>query len=153
MRAIAREAGYSPGALYSYYRAKDHLLSDLAAQSLGFAAKAVRAAGPGEAAVAARALFDYFAARPQEFDLVLTVFQAARAAALRGSGKHGRQLTGRLIAALAPLAERLVALGDEPEAANHRALGLGAEVFGLLMLANSGHLAALGIAPESALGS
>jgi hypothetical protein len=96
-------------------------------------------------------LFEYFADRPHEFDLVLTVLQAARAAGLRDSSEHQRQLTGRLIAALAPLAESLIAAGDEPEAANRRALGLGAEIFGLLMLANSGRLAALGITPEALL--
>ncbi len=151
MRAIASEAGYSPGALYSYYPSKAHLLSDLAAQSLGLAAKAVRAGGSGGAGQAARTLFTYFADRPHEFDLVLTVFQRARASAISGSSEHGRQLTGRLIAALAPLAECQVAAGDEPMAANRRALGLGAEIFGLLMLANSGHLTALGIGLETLL--
>ncbi len=151
MRAIASEAGYSPGALYSYYPSKAHLLSDLAAQSLGLAAKVVRAADVDQAGHAARALFTYFADRPHEFDLVLTAFHAARAASIRDTSEYGRQLTGRLIAALAPLAECQVAAGDEPMAANRRALGLGAEIFGLLMLANSGHLAALGIGLETLL--
>ncbi|HJM49914.1 MAG TPA: helix-turn-helix domain-containing protein [Alphaproteobacteria bacterium] len=150
MRAIAGEAGYSPGALYSYYPTKDHLLVDLAAQSLGLAAKAVRAGGSDEAAPAARALYAYFATRPHEFDLVLTVFQAARRAD-GGSPDHERRLTGQLIAALAPIAEGLVAAGEGAVAANRRALAMGAEILGLLMLANSGQLAALGIGPEALL--
>ena len=150
MRAIAGEAGYSPGALYSYYPTKDHLLGDLAAQSLGLAAKAVRAAGSADSGSAARALYAYFATRPHEFDLVLTVFQAARSRA-GGSADQERRLTGQLIAALAPIAEGLVAAGEGAAAANRRALGLGAEILGLVMLANSGHLAVLGIGPEALL--
>jgi AcrR family transcriptional regulator len=150
MRAIAGEAGYSPGALYSYYPTRDHLLVDLAAQSLGLAAKAVRAGGEAGAGAAVRALFDYFAARPAEFDLVLTVFQAARGKG-GGGGDHERRLTGQLIAALAPLAEGLVAAGNDPAWANRRGLGLGAEILGLLMLANSGRLAALGFEPDALL--
>ena len=109
VRAIAKEAGYTPGALYAYYSNKDDILADLLCRSLGQAARAVRhhvEAGdqhtlhPTELATAFGA---YYRQETGEFDLLLTVLQSQRARNL--SPDIARTLNGRLIAALSPIAD------------------------------------------------
>lgn len=144
MRTIAREADYTPGALYGYYPSKDHLCVDLSAQALGLAARAIRA-GAEEGGVdgALDQLRRHFRARPEDLDLLAGVLRSDRAEFL--TGEAGRTFNGRLIAALAPIAEAIAADGTPPETANRQALNLAARELGLLLLENSGRLAALGI--------
>jgi AcrR family transcriptional regulator len=141
MREIAREADYTPGALYAYYPSKDRLLVDLAGHALGLAARRVRAGD--SAADAAHQLHRYFRDNPADFDLLLSVLRSDRAEIFDGAAQ--RAFNGRLIAALAPIAEALIDEGLTPEEANLRAVAIAAQVLGVLMLENSGRLAALGI--------
>lgn len=143
MRDIAAEAGYTPGALYAYYPSKDDLLVDLAGHALGLAARSVRAGAAADGASGAvYQLHRYFRDNRQDFDLLLCVLRSDRAGALEDEA--GRQFNGRLIAALAPLAEALIDDGASADHANQRAVAMAAQVMGVLMLENAGRLAALG---------
>src|SRR5690606_9303441 len=81
MRAIAREAGYAPSALYKYYTSKEDIYADLLTVSLEHLRKAVDAAVPDSldaaAALEARALafFDFYMERPRDLDLGFYLFQ------------------------------------------------------------------------------
>lgn len=150
IRAIAKEAGYTPGALYAYYSDKDDILADLLCQSLGQAARTVRhgmesAALPSNGPVDLAAMFNaYYRQEPAEFDLLLTVLQSQRIRNL--SPEMGRALNGRLIAALSPIAEALEATGRwEIQPASEAAIQAAALALGILLLENSGRLSALGM--------
>ena len=124
MRSIAREAGYTPGAIYFYYASQEEIYADLLSHSLRrlHAATCEAAAEFADGAnhralVVARALafYDYYAARPDELSLGFYLF--------RGIGPHGltRELNERLNTelwrALAGLYDPMVALGRTREEA------------------------------------
>ena len=150
VRAIAKEAGYTPGALYAYYVDKDDILAELLCKSLGRAARAVRhlievsSGSPPGAADLAATFTAYYRQEPAEFDLFLTVLQSRRIGNL--SSETSRSLNGRLIAALSPIAESLEASGrwdSQPASeATLQAAGMG---LGILLLENSNRLSALGM--------
>ncbi len=150
VRAISKEAGYTPGALYAYYIDKDDILADLLCKSLGRTARAIRhsietsASSPPNAVDLALTFTTYYRQEPAEFDLLLTVLQTRHTSSL--SPETSRTLNGRLIAALAPIAEALEATKRwEPQAASEatmQAAGLG---LGMLLLENSNRLSALGM--------
>jgi AcrR family transcriptional regulator len=145
MRAIAAEAGYTAGALYSYFPAKEDIYAAILADSLTALARAIReaAAGAGDPAAraqaAARAFYDYYRAQPGELDLGFYLFQ--------GIGPRGltpaldRQLNGRLIAALNPIAEAVGALGSlDAAAAITETVAALCQIAGVLLLERSGRL-------------
>ena len=75
LRAIAKEAGYTHGALYFYYASKEEIYGDLLAGSLDRLQAAVFAAVDGRAAPVERllsatlAFFDYYRDSPGDLDL------------------------------------------------------------------------------------
>ena len=81
MRAIAREAGYTPGALYFHYASQEEIYADLLSISLARLHEATRDAGSGadtpqECAVErAMAFYDYYTTRPDEFSLGFYLFK------------------------------------------------------------------------------
>lgn len=150
VRAIAKEAGYTPGALYAYYTDKDDILADLLCKSLGRAARAVRnnmESGNGTSAnpIDLTAVFSaYYRQEPTEFDLFLTVLQSRRIHNL--SPEMARSFNGRLIAALSPIAEALEATGRwESQPASEATMQAVALGIGMLLLENSNRLSALGM--------
>ncbi|MCE2491549.1 MAG: helix-turn-helix transcriptional regulator [Alphaproteobacteria bacterium] len=148
MRAIAKEAGYTPGALYAYYPNKDDVLAGLLCRSLGRVSRTIRHAmkkrgrGPADPVELASLLSAHYRRETGEFDLLLTVLQSRRINHL--SPGMARTLNGRLIAALSPIAEALGAAGRwkaRPAGeATTQAAGL---ALGILLLENSGRLSAL----------
>jgi AcrR family transcriptional regulator len=149
MRAIAAEAGYTAGALYSYFPAKEDIYAAILADSLGSLARAIREAAaeagdpPSCAQAAARAFYDYYQSQPGELDLGLYLFQGI---GLRGlSPALDRQLNGRLIAALNPIADAVAALGhlDPPHAITETVAAL-CHISGVLLMERSGRLKVLG---------
>jgi AcrR family transcriptional regulator len=155
IRAIAAEAGYTPGAIYAYYGAKEEIFGDMLADSLGALGQAVKRAG-GEDARARldaglRAIHRYYVEHPEEFDLGLYLYQGRRGDGL--PRELERHITGRLIAALQAIAEPLRELGGlTPEAANLETVAALAQLNGILQLEASGRLSVLGFAGEELLG-
>ena len=147
MRSIAREAGYTPGALYFYYSSQEEIYAALLSHSLRRLHAATCGAGAefadGQnppALVVARALafYDYYAARPDELNLGFYLF--------RGIGPHGltRELNERLNTelwqALAGLYDPLVALGRTREQALAELTSAFGHCVGMLLLVHTGRI-------------
>ena len=152
VRAVAAEAGYTPGALYSYIAGKDDLLAEVAGQSLGRLAQALKAAQKGKTegslARCIEGFRTHYRRHPADFDLLAHVLASGRMQALDPSVE--RHLTGRLIRALGALAEALGgARALSPEEANRDTLVLAAFLVGLMLLENSDRLEVLGVPAEA----
>ncbi len=158
VRAIAKEAGYTPGALYAYYTNKDNILADLLCKSLGRAARAIRnlienwEGSPPSAVDLATTFTSYYRQEPVELDLFLTVLQSRRIVNL--SSETSRSLNCRLIAVLSPIADSLETNNRwdsrSASAATLQAAGMG---LGILLLENSNRLSALGMDGTTLLAS
>jgi AcrR family transcriptional regulator len=154
VRLIARAAGYTPGAIYFYFPAKEHIYGDILSESLAALGRAMKdsaAAAPGAEArvrAASRALYAYYRDHADELSLGLYLFH--------GVGRRGltpeldRQLNGRLIAALRVLAGAIRELGrlDEP-AANLETVATASHLAGVLLMAASGRLKTLGFSGDA----
>ncbi|PKQ05339.1 MAG: hypothetical protein CVT73_11920 [Alphaproteobacteria bacterium HGW-Alphaproteobacteria-12] len=135
MRAVAAEAGYAAGAVYSYFAGIDELAIALTAEELGHLARRMREAAEKAGAPAAA--------------LEAAAKEVLKATA--GNAPHVR-LAGRLIAILETLGGPLrAATGFEGEAAHREILCLAALLIGLRVLEGSGRLAPLGYSAESLL--
>lgn len=145
VRTIAHEAGYSPGALYAYFAAKEEILGELLADSLGHAGQAMKRAGAAESAPEARlrasaaAYLEYYRAHPLEHELDLHLCQGARRQPL--SAERARHINGRLIALLQVIAGALDELGGfGPDQVRRETVALLAHLDGLLLLDHGGRL-------------
>ena len=143
LRGVAAEAGFSPAALYGYFRDKDELLVALAADDLSALSRAMRGAGEGLTA-AAGAVLDH---------LSRTETIAAASSALpmeAGSGESERLFNGRLITALKALSD---AAGNPADSREQQAdvVLIAAALAGLAVFARSGRLGALGFETEEIL--
>ena len=147
MRSIAREAGYTPGALYFYYTSQEEIYAELLSHSLRRLHAATCEAGAEFAdgvnprgLVVARALafYDYYATRPDELNLGFYLF--------RGIGPHGltRELNERLNTelwrALAGLYDPLAALGCTREDALSELTSAFGHCVGMLLLVHTGRI-------------
>ncbi len=147
MRSIAREAGYTPGALYFYYASQEEIYADLLSHSLRRLHAATCEAGAEFtdganpcALVVARALafYDYYATRPDELSLGFYLF--------RGIGPHGltRELNERLNTelwrALAGLYDPIIALGRTREEALAELTSAFGHCVGMLLLVHTGRI-------------
>ena len=144
MREIARRAGYTPGAIYSYFESKEAIYGALLAQSLDRLNTAVHAAKPQDASAAAflkaKALgwFGFYAANPRELDLG---FYLVHGLAPRGlTSELNQRLNARLHEALAPCEQALLAMGLEAAAAARENTALFAHGVGLLLLQHTGRI-------------
>lgn len=152
LRAIAREAGYTPAALYFHFESKEALYGAVLAQSLATLNEAVAAAVAAAAAPAARlraaavTWFDYYAERPRDLAMGFYLFRG-------GLKPHGlgpaldRSLNAELERSLSPIAAAAQALGAGPEAARLLMLDCFAHASGLLVLQ---HTRRLGMKPATA---
>ena len=147
MREIAGEAGYTPGALYSYYPAKEHIYADLLSDSLAELGRTVRdASATGDpqtrAGAGCHAFYAYYRGHPMDLDLGLYLFQ--------GIGRRGltpeldRQLNGRLIGVLRPISDAIAGLGRGQEIADQETVAALCQLCGVLLLERSGRLKVLG---------
>ena len=142
VRAIAARAGYTPGALYSYFEDKEALVSATLARSLGRLLAALRHADreaeAGDAVtVCARAFRDYYRANPAEFVLLLGRCRG------RGTGATAeRTVNGRLIALLAWIESRRRA--ELPADGGTQTVALFAQLCGLVLAEEAGWLGMLG---------
>ena len=144
MRAIAKEAGYTVGALYFYYKSREEIYADLLSTSLKHLQAAAAQAGTGNAApqeravASALAFYDYYATRPDEFSLGFYLF--------RGIGPHGltHELNDRLNAelwgTLAEVYRPLVETGRTLDEALRDLTACFGHGVGLLLLVHTGRI-------------
>lgn len=153
IRAVAAEAGYTPGAVYSYFAGIDELAIALTAEELGHLARrmreaAERAAGPAAALeVAAKEALKATAGNTPYVRLAGRLMSAEALPA-----DLDRAVTGRVIAILETLGGPLrAATGLKGEAAHREILCLAALLIGLRVLEGSGRLGPLGFTAEGLL--
>ena len=152
IRAVAAEAGYAAGAVYSYFSSKDEIAAQLIAEDLSLLAKRLKDAdAPMTNVDAARRLghlaAETFRALSSQSDLLML----AGAALSNDALPHDvdRMLNGRLIAALmalgGPIKDR------DSEEARLSTLATAAVVLGAAMLERAGRLDILGVTSDELL--
>lgn len=153
MRAVAAEAGYAAGAVYSYFAGIDELAIALTAEELGHLARRMREAAEkagSPAAALEAAAKEVLKATAGNAPHVRLAGRLMSAQALPAD--LDRAVTGRVIAILETLGGPLrAATGFEGEAAHREILCLAALLIGLRVLEGSGRLAPLGYSAESLL--
>jgi len=160
LRAIARRAGYTAGAIYSYFPSKEDLYATLLTESLERLHARVRAAGlpgrpaaraPAQAAadelrVRALAFFDFYRENPRDLDLGFYLFHGMQPRGL--TPKWNERLNSRLRDALQPQRQALLDLGFDPEQAATELTALFAHTVGLLLLSHTGRIRMFGRGSE-----
>ena len=152
LRAIAREAGYTPGALYAYYASKEELYADILRASLERLLAAVRAGakGPPTQALrgALRAFWRFYRDHPEDLSLSMYVQHGLAPKGL--TPKLDRELNDRLGATLDVIRGNLAGLRPNMPAAEreHHTRTLLSAIMGVLLLAHTGRLKKLGGDPD-----
>ncbi|QSR34285.1 TetR family transcriptional regulator [Marinobacterium iners] len=144
MREIAHRAGYSPGAIYSYFASKEELYGALLGESLERLNQQVEAAtAETEQAVeclqaSAWAFFEFYRENPHDLDLGFYLFQGMKPRGL--TPELNETLNARLRDALQPIQDRLQQLGMPQEQALEEVTALFAHSVGLLVLSHTGRI-------------
>ena len=148
IREIAKEAGYTPGAIYSYFENKEAIYGALLGESLERLNAVAAAAGhdalpPAEQLYAkAGAWFGFFAANPRDLDLGFYLVQGLQPRGL--TAELNFQLNDRLHDALRPCETALKAMGLGADAALRENTALFAHGVGLLLLQHTGRIRMFG---------
>ncbi|MBL8339837.1 MAG: TetR/AcrR family transcriptional regulator [Rubrivivax sp.] len=144
MREIAQRAGYTVGALYSYFASKEEVYGALLAESLERLNDSVERAAAGRRSEAERvqraatAFFDFYRENPRDLDLGFYLFQGMKPRGL--TPQLNEQLNARLRAALQPTQDALQALGLPSKLALAEVTALFAHTVGLLVLSHTGRI-------------
>lgn len=143
MREIAKRAGYTPGAIYSYFASKEEIYGALLGESLerlnaGVEATANDGNAPARLVCKAKAFFDFYRENPRDLDLGFYLFHGVQPMGL--TPELNEFLNGRLRAALAPVGEGLQELGVSGEGAQSEVTALFAHIVGLLVLNHTGRI-------------
>ncbi len=149
IREIARRAGYTPGAIYSYFESKEAMYGVLLAESLDRLHQAVGAAGQGDVLVAGQRLllksqawFGFYANNPRDLDLGFYLVHGMRPRGL--TVELNSQLNHRLLEALQPCEVALSELGLTADLAQRENAALFAHGMGLLLLQHTGRIRVFG---------
>lgn len=148
IREIAKQAGYTPGAIYSYFESKEAIYGVLLAESLERLNTVVDAAGmtatsPAEQLDAkANAWFVFFATNPRDLDLGFYLVQGLGPRGL--SDELDSQLNDRLHDALRPCEAALQSMGLSPADALRENTSLFAHGVGLLLMQHTGRIRMFG---------
>lgn len=144
IRAVAAEAGYAPGAVYSYFRSRAELLAELHVQDLAALARSLRemkSATPHDVLGARLSdLFTHLAHDEGAIDALMYPLGAGGGAV---SAEARRAVTGRFIALLTSLHEPLAKSGHAQANASALTLAAAASAIGLSVLSRTGSLEAL----------
>ena len=154
LREIAKRAGYTPGAIYSYFASKEDVYGALLGESLERLNERVSAAAPapvvsrsstvrrralqGAVRSHASAFFDFYRDSPRDLDLGFYLFHGMQPRGLTPA--LNKQLNARLHDALAPAQAGLVALGLGETEARCEVAALFAHIVGLLLLSHTGRI-------------
>lgn len=144
IREIAQRAGYTPGAIYSYFSGKEVLYAALLGESLARldgrvqAARASARSARGRLKASAAAFFDFYLENPRDLDLGFYLFQGMKPRGLTPDLNDA--LNASLLATLEPVRLELVALGMRPAAALAEVTALFAHAVGLLVLSHTGRI-------------
>ena len=160
LREIAKRAGYTAGAIYSYFQSKEDVYAALLAESLERLNFRVQSAqlpqslppnpdehpAANELRLRALAFFDFYRENPRDLDLGFYLFEGMQPRGL--TPNWNEQLNARLRDAMRPQERALLALGFGPEQAITEVTALFAHTAGLLLLSHTGRIRMFGRAPE-----
>ncbi len=144
IREVAQRAGYTPGAIYSYFSSKEEMYGALLSESLDRLNEQVsQAAGSSEAGAprlraAAHAFFNFYLANPRDLDLGFYLFQGMKPRGL--TPELNKQLNARLLQALRPSQAQLERLGLPAKKALQEVTSLFAHTVGLLVMSHTGRI-------------
>lgn len=145
MREIAKQAGYTPGAIYSYFCSKEELYGALLQESLKRliacivdANTAVQPDATASLHVSAHAFFDFYRENPRDLDLGFYLFQGMKPRGL--TPELNRTLNTSLRKAFAPIQEALLTMGMPLSQTQSEITGLFAHAVGLLLLNHTGRI-------------
>lgn len=148
IREIAKRAGYTPGAIYSYFESKEAIYGALLADSLERLNAAVAVAGEGAASpgerlrAKAHGWYGFFAENPRDLDLGFYLVHGLQPRGL--TSELNTRLNARLHDALAPCEAALAEWGLSEEAARSENTALFAHGVGLLLLQHTGRIRMFG---------
>jgi AcrR family transcriptional regulator len=154
LREIAKRAGYTAGALYSYFASKEEVYGALLGESLErlnarVEAACAQARAGGETALlrsSASAFFEFYRENPRDLDLGFYLFQGMQPRGL--TPELNERLNARLRDALGATQAALQALGLAPDAARAELTALFAHTVGLLLLSHTGRIRMFGQASQ-----
>jgi AcrR family transcriptional regulator len=139
VRAIAKEAGYTAGAIYFHFESKEAIhaaiLTELLERLIGSVRRDVaNAAGPADKfRCGSRAFFSFFADDPRDLDFGFYLF--GRGIRPRGISKEiDTVLNDQLYQSLSPVVEAAQELGNSLNEARNLAATVFAHAVGLLLL-------------------
>ena len=151
LREIAKRAGYTPGALYSYFASREEIYAALLGESLDrlkhqvdtaatTAAIETAAAATAAANLRAQALafFAFYRDNPRDLDLGFYLFNGTRPRGL--TPELNQQLNARLKSSLFPIQQALIALGQPEPTAIAETTAIFAQAVGLLILNQTGRI-------------
>ena len=152
MREIAQRAGYTPGAIYSYFPGKEDIYGALLGESLERLNAGIAAATAGAESAADRlrasaaAFFGFYRDNPRDLDLGFYLFQGMQPRGLTPALDEA--LNARLRDALQPTRDALREIGMPAGAALAETTALFAHVAGLLLLSHTGRIRMFGQDPQ-----
>ena len=159
LREIAKRAGYTPGALYSYFDSKEAVYAALLSESLDRLNATVESAleglntdqPPKQLATnrlkrAATGFFSFYADNPQDLDLGFYLFHGMQPRGLTPT--FNMHLNASLKAALKPVELALLELGMSDIQALTETTSLFAHIAGILVLTHTGRIRMFKQSPE-----
>lgn len=144
LREIAKRAGYTPGAIYSYFANVEEIYGALLGESLQRLNKVVETVGPKSATAAAtlrakaKAFYVFYRDNPKELDLGFYLFDGVKPKGL--TPELNQKLNEQLMAALRPVQNQLEAAGLNADEAVVETTAVFAHVVGVLVLNNTGRI-------------
>lgn len=144
IREIAQRAGYTPGAIYSYFASKEEMYGALLAESLDRLNEHVQGAvaktkpGAPRLKAAASAFFDFYLQNPRDLDLGFYLFQGMKPRGL--TPELNDALNASLLQALQPAQAELAGLGMSEMTALQEVTSLFAHVVGILVMSHTGRI-------------
>lgn len=155
LREIAKRAGYTPGAIYSYFANLEEIYGALLGESLQRLNQVVEAAKAGGKSLLAvdllrtkaEAFYVFYRDNPKELDLGFYLFDGMKPRGL--TPELNQELNDQLIAALKPVQVQLEALGLNTEEAVLETSAVFAHIVGVLVLNNTGRIRLFKQNPDS----
>ncbi len=144
LREIAKRAGYTPGAIYSYFANLEEIYGALLGESLVRLNQAVEVAGQQAATgvellrAKAQAFYVFYRDNPKELDLGFYLFDGVKPRGLNPA--LNQQLNEQLMASLRPVQDALEALGLGTDEAVIETTAVFAQIVGALVLNNTGRI-------------
>lgn len=145
IRAIAKRAGYTPGAIYFHFSSKEDIYGALLDQSLdALVARVTNSVNPkapsrDQMAQAGHAFFNFYAENPRDLDLGFYLFRGGMRPHGLGSDRDG-VLNEKLLWALAPYRAALSDMGSDDVEADRETAAFFAHVSGVLLLQQTGRM-------------